>query len=193
MQTFPIKWCVRAEMYFVAAVAILILPLKWVVAWISAVAVHEYAHYVALRMFGVRVYAITVGFSGAVMETDSMNLCEETVCALAGPLGGLSLLLFARQMPYVAICALFQSLYNLLPILPLDGGRVLLGLLDNFSTKEFAGKIYNVIKGTLLLIFAILSFICLCIGLGFLPMIFTIILYLKSRKEIPLANSTNKL
>ena len=191
MQTFPIKWCIRGEMYLLAATAILILPLKWIVAWILAIAVHEYSHYAVLRMFGVRVYAITVGFSGTIMETESMNMCEETVCALAGPLGGLSLLLLARWMPHVAICALFQSLYNLLPIYPLDGGRALMGLLSICFLKKVAVKIYKIIKISIFTIFLSLSLASLYYKFGFLPMVFTVSLFLKSRKENTLANATN--
>ena len=61
---------------------------------------------------------------------------REVVCILAGPLGGLSLLLLCRRFPRVAICGMLQSVYNVLPIYPLDGGRALRGILGRLPGEN---------------------------------------------------------
>lgn len=59
------------------------------------------------------------------MVVSSMSPGKELMCALAGPIGGLCLLLVAKWIPRTALCAALQSIYNFLPVYPLDGGRVL--------------------------------------------------------------------
>lgn len=112
------------------------LPLRWVVAAILAAAVHEVSHLLALYLLGIRVFGITVGGRGAVLETDSLTDGQELLCALAGPLGSFLLLLFAAWIPRVAICGLCQGLYNLIPLGNLDGGRVLRSLVNLVHRKK---------------------------------------------------------
>lgn len=108
-----------------AAVLILLVPLKWIVAWFAATLLHELFHYIVIRINRIPVLSLTVGAHGIIMQTGPMFYRAELICALAGPLGALLLLLFARWFPALAVCAYIQSLYNLLPLYPLDGGRAL--------------------------------------------------------------------
>lgn len=107
------------------AALLLLLPLRWVLAALSAAAVHELFHIAALLLLGHPVRAMKVGLFGARIVTEPLPEGHELICALAGPLGGLALLGLAKWLPAVSVCALFQSLYNLLPIFPADGGRAL--------------------------------------------------------------------
>lgn len=107
------------------AVALLILPLKWLAAAMCACVIHELSHIVAIRLCGGEIRGICVGAQGASIQIGELSMFKELVCALAGPLGSLCLLPFVRWMPRVALCATVHSLYNLLPIYPLDGGRAL--------------------------------------------------------------------
>lgn len=121
---------IKPGAFLLPAFLLLVLPWQWVGAAVLAASVHEASHILALKLTGGRVARITVGGSGAVIETAPMDAFRECICALAGPLGSGLLLLLFRQLPRTALCALVHCLYNLLPLFPLDGGRILRGLLS---------------------------------------------------------------
>jgi Zn-dependent protease len=107
------------------ALMILILPLQWFVALLVAMTIHELFHFAAIYLLGGRIWKISFGMDGIRIAISPMSYGREFICALAGPLGGLILIYFGRWFPRVAICAAAQTLYNLLPLYPLDGGRAL--------------------------------------------------------------------
>ena len=116
--------------FFAVAAAVLLMPLWLFVSLIIAAAFHETCHFLALQFLGVRVYRISIGPFGASMETEPMELWRELLCAFAGPLGSLILIPFFRWIPGIAFCGLIQGTFNMLPIYPMDGGRILKCLLD---------------------------------------------------------------
>ena len=107
------------------AMCLLLLPVEWVLAWAVAALFHELCHMGMILLCRRGVVSIRIGAFGAVIETEPMPRYQEFFCTLAGPLGGLVLVMLSRWMPRVAICAFVQTLYNLLPVYPLDGGRAL--------------------------------------------------------------------
>lgn len=107
------------------AALLLTLPLPWLLAAFAAGVFHEFCHYLMILAVGGVVEGIRIRPGGAVMEVAPLTPGRELLCALAGPLGGCVLLYFARWFPLVALCGLVQSVFNLLPIFPLDGGRAL--------------------------------------------------------------------
>ena len=107
------------------ALLVLVLPLPWLTAAILAASVHELCHYLALRLTGASVYGLCLGLGGARMETSPLSPTQELIAAAAGPVGSALLLLLGRWMPRTALCGVIHCIYNLLPLFPLDGGRVL--------------------------------------------------------------------
>ena len=98
--------------------------------------VHEMGHYVAARQCGLNVGAPTfIPFVGAWIELkDQPHDAEiEAYVAMAGPLIGSigALLVYFAGRSYdsnmllaIAYAGLFLNLFNLLPLSPLDGGRI---------------------------------------------------------------------
>lgn len=118
--------------------ALLVLPPSWVLAMVSAAAVHELGHCAALFALDIPVFSVAIGPFGAKIETGPMEPGQELLCALAGPVSGLMVCLFRRWIPTCALFALAQSLFNLLPLWPLDGGRAVRALRD--AAKQRADR-----------------------------------------------------
>ena len=107
------------------ALMLLVLPLSWVAAAILAALIHECFHIGATMLLSGRIYHLQIGAGGAKMEVEFMSAKRELLVAAAGPMGSALLVLLARWMPRTAICAFIHCFYNLLPLYPLDGGRIL--------------------------------------------------------------------
>ena len=162
------------------AVMVLSVPVRWLGAWIIAAACHECFHCLAVLLFQKRIHRIRIGAFGAEIQTDSLSSGESVACALAGPAAGLLLLLLAKFVPRIAICAFFQSVFNLLPVASLDGSVAMKGFLKLFLKETTADKISACIENTTV---CLLFFSC-CAGVYFLrsgisPVIFAALFLLR--------------
>lgn len=128
-----VKVQVEYGLYIVLAVAFVLIPLPLLLSWCCAVVVHEVGHFAALRILRIPVMSLSLSTRGIIMETGTMLPYEELFCAAAGPLCSALLLLTARFLPIIAICGAVQGTFNLLPILPLDGGRMIRALANIFQ------------------------------------------------------------
>ena len=93
-----------------AALLLLTLPLRWLMAAVFAAGVHEICHVLAVRLCGGRIFRIQIGPAGAALETDSLSFPREMLCALAGPAGSLLLLFLGKWFPEAAICGAVQGI-----------------------------------------------------------------------------------
>ncbi len=107
-----------------------------------SVLLHELGHALAARRFGVETKRITLWLLGGVAQLERIprEPKKELLIALAGPLVSFALALLFRLLRqeagalgflthYLALVNLVLGLFNLLPALPLDGGRVYRALL----------------------------------------------------------------
>ncbi len=150
---------------FFLALTLLILPIQWLVAMFLAVAVHEMGHIVAVKAFGGKIHGFFCGWDGALIHARLDSRWKEVVAILAGPCAGTVLILFSRWMPRVAILAAVQTLFNLLPIYPLDGGRLIrcLGAGKRVTVCiEYAVIISMMLVGI---------YLCFYLRMGFLPLV----------------------
>lgn len=110
---------------------------SFAVGFVVLLLVHEMGHVIALRREGIRATApMFIPFMGAVISARSLgdNAAAEARVGLAGPILGsigaaLSLVVWRvtghdywRALAYTG---LFLNLFNLLPVVPLDGGRAM--------------------------------------------------------------------
>ena len=168
--------------------ALFLLPLQWIVAWFVAVTVHELGHFVAVRLTGGKVISARVTWYGMVMDTYLLYRWQEVLSALAGPVASLLLVLGAKFFPRVALCGLTQGIYNLLPLYPLDGGRVLYQFLKTKRQRK-------IVQVALLGLFGVLSaFLAIRFSLGLLPCLCFVWLLFKSRSvKFPCKHGANRL
>ena len=185
---------IDAPVCLLGALALLLLPFNWIISAVIAALWHEGCHWLALKLCGCRCYGISVGREGTVLETEISCPWKEALCAFAGPLGSLLLIFFFRWIPRISLCALVQGLYNLIPVYPLDGGRLIRSLLQILVKNGKQSSVMTGIEATSMLIIVILSLYCLIVlQLGYLPLIFVSILFYRvfqrklSCKEVQLA------
>lgn len=93
------------------------------------VLIHELSHVAALRLLGQRITGITLDARGLCIGYDgTCSPVGHILAALAGPLGGaLYALVGLTNVPWLkqsACLSLLLTAFNLLPLMPLDGGRV---------------------------------------------------------------------
>ena len=179
---------VKPSFLLLLVISLLAVPLKWLVSWLAAALVHELFHYVALCLCRISVISVTVGVGGAKISTAPLSVGQECFCALAGPFGGLVLLFLSSYAPAVAVCAFFQSTYNLLPIYPLDGGRAVYCLIQSLFKPTTAEKIMKIWAWAVWICVSVLGlWLTFCCELGLIPVAVAGFLALQNKKS--LANS----
>jgi len=111
--------------------------------------VHEMGHVVEAKRQGLPVSApVFIPFMGALITLKQMphNAWNEAKLAIAGPIigsaGALALFLAgvafdSRALKALAFLGFFINLFNLLPVVPLDGGRIVAALHPVFWLVGF--------------------------------------------------------
>jgi Zn-dependent protease len=109
---------------------------RYAVGLIALIFVHELGHYIAARQQGLNVGAPTfIPFVGAWIQLKEQpkSVKVEAYVAAAGPflgtLGAFACYFLAREtgsrlLLAISYAGFFINLFNLLPISPLDGGRI---------------------------------------------------------------------
>jgi Zn-dependent protease/CBS domain-containing protein len=153
-------------------------PFLWglgvAVGLFASVLVHELAHVLYALRTGGQVRSITLMIVGGVSEVTELprRHRDEVLMALVGPLTSVALgaLLLGVQallpgspafsprfaVAYLAGLNLFLGLFNLVPAFPMDGGRILRGLLAGRMGVVRATRVASVVgKGFALLFFLV--------------------------------------
>lgn len=153
------------------------LGLAGAVGLFLSVLVHELGHAVVARLYGVEVREITLWFLGGMAQFTEMpkQRGAEAVVAIVGPvtsallavLTGLSWRLANLHgaalfvLSYLTVTNGALALFNLLPALPLDGGRVLRSLLALAMPQLRATRVAGAASSAIAVLLGIYGFFSL--------------------------------
>lgn len=129
----------------------LLFGLPFAVGFVLLLLLHELGHVVQLRREGIKASApVFIPFLGAVIAAKSLgkDAAAEARVGLAGPLAGtlatlvplaLWLVTGAEFWRALAYLGFLLNLFNLLPVVPLDGGRAMAALSPAVWIAGLAG------------------------------------------------------
>jgi Zn-dependent protease len=124
---------------------------QFAIGFVVLLLVHEMGHVIQLRREGIRASApMFIPFLGAVITSRSLgdNALAEARVGLAGPIlgsiGSAACILVwhatgSDLFRALAFTGLFLNLFNLLPVVPLDGGRAMAAMSPWMWFVGFAG------------------------------------------------------
>jgi Zn-dependent protease len=168
------------------------LPITYVVALFISILLHEIGHAFMAKKYGYNVDNIEIGlFAGqANMNINSISERHMINIVGAGPWVNLvliSLSIFAniafpcQFFSAMYIVNLFLFLFNIIPIFPLDGGRILRSILI-LKTKDREKSI--TISAWISLIFSILLLVFYILSFSIIGLVFSILFIVFSMKEL---------
>ena len=124
-----------------------LLPLRWCARLALAVAVHELGHVAALVLCGAEIYGLRMEGCGLALRCAPPEGAVRTIAAaISGPAAGVGLFCILRGLGYPegADLSLLYTCVNLLPVLPLDGGRALQAAVAALAGERAAERLLPV-------------------------------------------------
>lgn len=141
-----VKWDISAGAVLLLALMYFFDDSGYVSALVPAVVVHEMGHWIPLRLCRMKIQRFRFGIFGLCIDySGQLEGRKALLCIGGGPLSGLLYTLavcvlggaFWRMSGAVSFVL---SVFNLLPVLPLDGGRLVAAITD----QRFAEKLSRI-------------------------------------------------
>ena len=138
--------------------------------YIVVMFLHEFAHYFVAKRLGYNVDGFLLSAYGIGMQTNnSYRKKDEILISIAGPIFNLILIILTVFLWWVypsmyfftydfVMCNFLVMVFNMIPLYPLDGGRVIVCLFSRFNKKKVL-KVSNMISIILGVILMVLFFI----------------------------------
>lgn len=117
-------------------------------------ALHELSHMAAMALLRIRIRSIEFSIGGIRLECGMPRGAKATLTAAAGPLGGLipaAVGWFAKDYALIQT-SLALSAFNLIPVYPLDGEKLLSALLSALFSPQTAEKLASFFSAIILVV-----------------------------------------
>lgn len=154
---------VDVKIFFIIILYIFMQSTKIFALTFIFILLHELGHLVTGITIGLKIKKINIHISGLSVEFENYGKqrnANKIVVDIAGPLINIIALVIAIiiKQEEIAYINLLLAIVNLLPIYPLDGGRILRTLLrTRFTYKETINYIESISQYTLIILTAIAS------------------------------------
>lgn len=149
--------CLKIHPLFLAVIVLSVFfgNTGLVMAFLLAICLHECAHILAAKAVGLNVeslYVLPFGCSAEISGYGSTNVSREIITAAAGPalsimVASVLTLLPANMLDTYVMLFIWANVMlaaiNLLPVLPLDGGRIMLAALKTVVRESTAWRALN--------------------------------------------------
>lgn len=159
--------------YFVIFLAFFTGKIREIFVFLALIVIHEYGHFLACKMFKWNVDKIYIYPFGGMCKSNEMinkSLNEELLILVMGPLFQIIFAFLFKSIPNVLLYNYFLLSFNLLPIYPLDGGRILCNIFMRIFPykKSLKYSIYLSYLFLLITIFCISNYIIVYVSFFFL-------------------------
>lgn len=141
----------KSLLSLISFIALFMLVFKWefkfIVILVLVILIHELGHYIVMRFFKFKdlsIFFIPLVGAFASGEKENITQRQNVIISLSGPIPGIligcALMYFAIDsgndfLTRVANMFIYINLFNLIPIMPLDGGRIIKTLFTDNNLK----------------------------------------------------------
>ena len=129
-----LKINIANDAVFFVAILIVFTNVDLILPLVIASCVHEAGHIIAILTLGGEVTAITVNVGGLKISysTKVLSYKYDLIYAAAGPLFGIIFSYVASRFGFTVFAgiSLCINAFNLIPVRPLDGGKILFNVLS---------------------------------------------------------------